>query len=111
MAKYKVADGRKLTVYLTAAGELAKNVKLDKDTGTPVDSKVSRQELEGGAEINLSDNDAEALIADKTILTAKDYDVLAAAKAAGLVTDNFTAKLMLPTSDDGSIAPRLPVLR
>lgn len=100
MAKYKVADGRKLSVYLTADGALAKNVRLDKETGAPVDSKVARQELEGGAEINLSDNDAEALLADKTILTAKDYDVLASAKAAGLVVDTAQAKLMVESEVD-----------
>lgn len=109
--KYKVADGRRLSAYLNAGRELAKNVKLDRETGLPIDAKVRRLDLEGGEEVNLSDAEAEALLADKTILTAKDYDVLKAAKDAGLVTDNTTAVLMLPTEPDGSIGPRLPLVR
>ena len=95
-------------LFRSTKGELVKSVKLDKDTGAPVDPNVQRQELEGGAEINLSDADAEALLRDKTILTAKDYDVLKAAKDAGLVVDATPAKLMLEAEVDlgrtGSIA-------
>ncbi len=111
MPKFKVADGRRLSLYLNDKGELAKGVRLDRETGMPVDVKVKRADLEGGGEVTLSDNDAEALLADKTILTSEDYDVLAKAKAAGLVTDNTQAVLMMETLPDGSIAPRLPLVR
>lgn len=111
-AKYKVADGRRLSVYLNNKLELAKDVRLDKETGLPVDAAVKRADLEGGGLIVLTEAEAEALLADKTILPADDYDLFAKAKAAGLVPpDNTQAVLMMETLPDGSIAPRLPIVR
>ena len=111
-AKYKVADGRRLSLYLNDKLELVKDVQLNERTGVPLEAGVKRHDLEGGGVVMLSDDEAEALLSDKTIMSAADYDLFAKAKAAGILPpDNTQAVLMMETLPDGSIAPRLPLVR